>query len=141
MAKTWHALSFCQATTPSDFKAGVRQADACIAGTMIVPSPTNFRAVSTMRFEYELIVICGIIALGFVHLIDMWLRSRKNRDILRARAKDGSAEKESRDAAQPGIDIHRPVQGARNGERFHRFVMALLILALIWCSILVWVET
>jgi hypothetical protein len=32
-----------------------------------------------MRFEYELIVFCGIIALGVVHLIDMRLRWLKNR--------------------------------------------------------------
>jgi hypothetical protein len=93
-----------------------------------------------MRFEYELIVFCGIIALGVVHLIDMRLRWLKNRKTLRARAKDGSAERGSGEGAQPGTDAPLPAHGSRNGERFHRFVMALLILALIWSGILVWVE-
>ena len=106
-----------------------------------LPSPSCFRAVSTMRFEYELIVFCGIIALGVVHLIDMRRQWLKNRKTLRARAKDGSAEQGSGEGPQPGTDAPLPAHGSRNGERFHRFVMALLILALIWSGILVWVES
>jgi hypothetical protein len=93
-----------------------------------------------MRFEYELIVFCGIIALGVVHLIDMRLRWLKNRKTLLARAKDGSVEQGSGEGAQPGTGTPQPAHGSRNGERFHRFVMAMLILALIWSGILVWVR-
>jgi hypothetical protein len=93
-----------------------------------------------MRFEYELIVFCGIIALGVVHLIDMRLQWLKYRKTLRARTKNGSAEQGSGEGAQPSADAPLPAHGSRNGKRFHRFVMTLLILALIWSGILVWVE-
>ena len=93
-----------------------------------------------MFLNYELAISCALAALVIMHIIHMrrkWLRLREQRRSIENQVNA------SRESAQTNLaSLQKPP--ALNEERaelfYHRFIMLLLILALLWFAGRIWME-
>ena len=93
-----------------------------------------------MSFQYELIVTCAIAALAIMHIINLQRRIMDMRKRQRALRKSLDVPRNSTAKPSSGADGSPDLGLDSNDRRYSNFILALLILMLIWMGYRIWME-
>lgn len=93
-----------------------------------------------MLLDYELAVSCALAALAILYIIDLRRKWLKVREQLRTNENAVAAPRDPTIPHRAGAPNSQEPRNDNPGHWYHRLIVVLLILALIWFGSRIWIE-